>query len=208
MKLLSSGEAQERLGISRPTLYLWVKQGKLSPQRAGRGLRFEEDEVERLMGRGTQVAAWIRRGRLSDARREVARSVRTNGRPTLLLEYLGEPKSDFVRARVAADGLGGGIRTPAPGGTLFDELLESKKRFDYVFLSHEESIWLIHDVRTETSPAGGSYIAVELTRPAGPGEGDERDRRLKEFVGTMRAGIYTGRVKPWTRDDLNERGTG
>ena len=45
MKLLSSEEAQETLGISRPTLYLWVRQGKLTPQRAGRGLRFEEDQV-------------------------------------------------------------------------------------------------------------------------------------------------------------------
>jgi excisionase family DNA binding protein len=208
MKLLSSEEAQERLGISRPTLYLWVRQGKLNPQRAGRGLRFEEDEVERLLGRGTQIAAWVGRGRLPDVRRDVARAVRSNGRPTVLLEYLAEPKADFIRARVVADGLGGEVRTPAPGGVVFDSLLESKKRLDYVFLSHEESIWNIHDVRTETSPAGGSYIAMELTRPAGPGEGDERDRRLEAFVRTMRAGIYTGRVKPWTRGDLNERGTG
>lgn len=206
---LSSEETQERLGISRPTLYLWVRQGKLKPQRAGRGLRFEENDVQRLLGRGTQVAVWIRRGRLPDLRREVGRAVRSNGRPTLLIEYLAEPRADFIRARVAADGLGGEIRTPAPGGTVFDALLESKKRADYVFLSNEESIWGIHDVRTETSPAGGSYIAVELTRPAaGPGEGDERDRRLRDFVGTMRAGIYTGRVKPWTRDDLNERSPG
>jgi len=31
MKLYSSEETQERLGISRPTLYLWVRQGKLKP---------------------------------------------------------------------------------------------------------------------------------------------------------------------------------
>ena len=32
MVLLTSDEAQEELGISRPTLYLWVKQGKLHPR--------------------------------------------------------------------------------------------------------------------------------------------------------------------------------
>src|SRR5258706_1452456 len=129
MRLLSSEEAQERLGISRPTLYLWVKQGKLNPQRAGRGLRFEEDEVQRLLGRGTQVAAWIRRGRLPDLRREVGRAVRANGRPTILLEYLAEPAAGFVRARVVADRLGGAIPTPGPGRTAFDALIGSKRRF-------------------------------------------------------------------------------
>ena len=59
MRLLSSEEAQDKLGISRPTLYLWVKQGKLKPRRAGRGLRFEEDEVMRLLGRGPHVAVWV-----------------------------------------------------------------------------------------------------------------------------------------------------
>src|SRR6188474_1094907 len=80
MRLLSSDEAQEKLGISRPTLYLWVRQGKLKPQRAGRGLRFEEDEVMRLLGRGPHVAVWIRGGRIEEARREVGRWVRANAR--------------------------------------------------------------------------------------------------------------------------------
>jgi excisionase family DNA binding protein len=208
MRLLSSDEAQEKLGISRPTLYLWVRQGKLTPQRAGRGLRFEEDQVLGLLGRGPQTAAWIRRARIEEARREVRRSVRANERPTLFLEYQATPKADFIRARVLSAGDGGSVRPPGPGGALFESLLDSMKQRDYVFISHENSIWWIHDVRAETSPAGESYIAMELMRPSGPGEGDDRDRRLRDFVGTLRTGIYTGRVKAWTRDELHERGTG
>jgi len=208
MKLLSSEEAQEKLGISRPTLYLWVRQGKLKPQRAGRGLRFEEDEVFGLLGKGPQIAAWIRRARIEEARREVRRSVRAHERPSLVLEYQSPPKPDFIRARIVSGGDGGDVRPPAPGGLLFESLLESMKRRDYVFISHENSVWWIHDVRAETSPAGESYIAMELTRPSGPGEGDDRDRRLREFVGTMRSGIYSGNVAPWRRDELHERGSG
>ena len=206
--MIGSGEAQEKLGISRPTLYLWIRQGKLTPQRAGRGLRFEEDDVLRLLGKGPQVGAWVRSGRLDDAKREVGRSVRSNARPTVLLEYLTPPKADFVRARVASEGDGSAIRLAAPGGVVFDALLESLKRRDHVFVSHEESVWSIHDVRAETSPAGESYIAMELVRPKGPGEGDDGDRRLQEFIGAMRSGIYTGRVLPWTRDELHERRPG
>jgi len=208
MKLLSSEETQEKLGISRPTLYLWVRQGKLQPQRAGRGLRFEEDDVLRLLGRSPKTSAWIRRSRIEEARREVRRSVRANERPSLIFEYQAPPKPDFIRARVLSGGDGGEIRPAAPGGVLFDSLLESMKRRDYVFISHENSVWWIHDVRAETSPAGESYIAMELTRPSGPGEGDDRDRRLRDFLATLRSGIYTGRVTAWTRDELHERGTG
>ncbi len=205
MKTLSSDEVQEKLGISRPTLYLWVKQGKLSPQRAGRALRFEEDEVMRLLGKGPHVAAWIRGGRLEEAKREVRRWVRSGIRPALLLEYLSAPARDHVRARVVSGGDGGRVQHPVPGGVLFDALLESRKRRDFLFLSHEESVWWIHDVQAETSAGGESYIAVDLVRPDGPGEGDERDRHLKSFVALLREGIYTGKLSPWTRDELHER---
>src|SRR5262245_23505070 len=149
MKLLSSEEAQETLGISRPTLYLWVRQGKLRPQRAGRGLRFVQDEVLGLLGRGPRISAWIRRMRIEEARR----AVRSQERPSLLLEYQSPPSPDFLRVRVVSDGDGG---APSPGGVLFDSLLESMKRRDFVFISHENSVWSIHDVRAETSPAGDS----------------------------------------------------
>jgi excisionase family DNA binding protein len=194
MKYLGSEEVQERLGISRPTLYLWVRQGKLRPQRAGRSLRFDETQIERLLGQSPRVAVWAQRGRLEEARREVRRQARGTARPSFLMEYLGEPGADFVRGRVL------------PGGLDFDALLEAMKRRDHVFLDHEESVWALHDVRAETSPAGETYLAVELKRSEGPGEGDERNRRLREFLRTMRAGL-TGRVNLWTRDELHERGS-
>jgi excisionase family DNA binding protein len=208
MRLLSSEEAQEKLGISRPTLYLWVRQGKLKPQRAGRGLRFVEDEVLGLLGQGPQIAAWIRRTRIEEARRDVRRSVRAHARPTLVLEYQSPPSPDFLRVRVVSAGDAGLKGPPAPGGALFESLLDSMTRRDYVFISHENSVWEIHDVRAETSPAGDPYIAMELRRPSGPGEGDDRGRRLRDFVAAMRSGIYTGRVTAWRRDDLHERGSG
>jgi excisionase family DNA binding protein len=193
MHLLSSEEAQEQLGISRPTLYLWVRQGKLHPRRAGRSLRFDEAEVMALLGRGPRVSAWIRGGRMEEARRDVGRGVRSNERPTFQLEYLAPPTAAFARGRVVSGGDGSGVQRPAPGGVLFDSLLQS--------------VWGVHDVRAETSPAGESYIAVELARRDGPGEGDDRDRRLRDFLRTMRAGL-TERVNPWTKDGTNERGTG
>ena len=192
MKFIGSEEVQEKLGISRPTLYLWVRQGKLKPHRAGRLLRFDEAAIERLLGQGPRVAVWVRGGMLEEARRDVARQVRGTARPTFLMEYLGEPRADFVRGRVMS------------GGPAFDALIESMKHRDHVFLSHEESEWVLHDVRAETSPAGEPYVAVELKRSVGPGEGDERDRRLQDFLQTMRSGLF-GKVNPWTRDELHER---
>src|SRR5436190_248129 len=130
MKFIGSEEVQEKLGISRPTLYLWVRQGKLKPQRAGRTLRFDETEIERLLGQRPRVAVWLRGGRLEEARREVGRQARGGARPTLQMEYLGEPGADFVRGRVM------------PGGVDADALIEAMKRRDHVFLSHEESVWV------------------------------------------------------------------
>jgi len=193
MKFIGSEEVQERLGISRPTLYLWVRQGKLKPQRAGRALRFDETQVERLLGQGPRVAVWVRGGGLEEARRDVGRERRGGVRPAFLLEYLGEPTAEFVRGRVASEGFG------------LDELIDAKKRRLHVFLSHEESVWGVHDARSETSPAGEPYLVVELTRWNGPGEGDERERRLRGFLRTMRAGL-TGRVDTWSRGELHGRG--
>src|SRR5579862_165157 len=105
MRLVGSEEAQERLGISRPTLYLWVRQGKLKPQRAGRSLRFEETQVERLLGQSPRVEVWVRGGRLEEARRGAGRQARAGARPTFQREYLGEPGADFVGGRVLPGGV-------------------------------------------------------------------------------------------------------
>src|SRR5258708_807567 len=112
MKWLGSEEAQERLGISRPTLYLWVRQGKLKPQRTGRAFRFDASALERLLGVGPRVGVWVRGGRLEEARRDVAREVRSGARPTFSMEYVGEPAAAFVRGRVL------------PGGPALESLIE------------------------------------------------------------------------------------
>jgi excisionase family DNA binding protein len=205
MKSLSSEEAQDLLRISRPTLYLWVRQGKLKPRRAGRGLMFDESEVMGLLGRRPHVAVWISRGELEEAKRIVRTWTRMGVRPSYLLEYLEVPSADFIRARVVSAGAGSEVRHSAPGGVEFDGLLESLGRKDLVFVSHEESVWRFHDVRSETSPAGDPYIVVELERHRGPGEGDERGRRIAETIGRMERGIGPGRVEKFSRGELYER---
>ena len=49
MEFLSSEQVQQTLHISRPTLYLWVRKGKLKAQRAGRALLFREEDVQALV---------------------------------------------------------------------------------------------------------------------------------------------------------------
>lgn len=49
MEFLSSEQVQQTLHISRPTLYLWVRKGKLKAQRAGRALLFRNADVAALV---------------------------------------------------------------------------------------------------------------------------------------------------------------
>ncbi len=53
MNLVGSEDAIKILGIKKPTLYLWVRQGKLVPRRVGKLLKFDEEEVRRLIRPGT-----------------------------------------------------------------------------------------------------------------------------------------------------------
>jgi len=57
MKLLTSEETQRLLRISRSTLYLWTRSGKLRPRRAGKALLFDEDEAMALLSQGNRVSA-------------------------------------------------------------------------------------------------------------------------------------------------------
>src|SRR5476649_2608944 len=132
MSNLTVEQAQQRLGIRRPTLYSWVRQGKLHPVRAGRGLLFEEDEVMKLLGRGPRVPIWIVGGGLEEAKNRVRSLSHTGVRPHFLIEYLESPTSDFVRARILAAGDGTEIQVPAPGGIAFDRFQEAMKQGDYV----------------------------------------------------------------------------
>lgn len=49
-KLLTGKDVQDRLRISRVTLYNWVKAGKIKQVRlTDRAVRYEEDEVSKLI---------------------------------------------------------------------------------------------------------------------------------------------------------------
>jgi excisionase family DNA binding protein len=48
---LTMEEVQKKLGVSRTTVWSWVKQGILKPVKIGRFLYFRPEEVEELLGR-------------------------------------------------------------------------------------------------------------------------------------------------------------
>jgi excisionase family DNA binding protein len=207
MKLLKSEDVQGRLGISRSTLYLWVREAKLHPVRAGRALLFNEDEIMELLGRGTILAIWMAPGVTPEARNLVRQWIRTGARPHVLVQYLNPPTRDFIRCRVIGTGSGQAIEHPAPGGMIFDSLVEAKRTGKVMFLGSEESGWGIHDVRPETSPSGEPYIALELV-PAKDGEGasSEREDRLRGILDRMKKGVIEGKVESFQREDLHARG--
>jgi excisionase family DNA binding protein len=207
MKLLRSEDVQGRLGITRSTLYLWVRESKLHPLRVGRALLFEEDDVMRLIGRGTSVSVWIGASIGQEARNRIRQWVRTGARPCLRVQYLEAPTREFIRSRVIGTGAGEAIDHPAPGGTVFDSLVEAKKTEKALFLGSEESAWRIHDVRPETSPSGEPYIALELV-PAAGGEAasSEREGRIRQILDRMKKGVIEGKVEPYRREDLHARG--
>ncbi|MCY3023400.1 MAG: helix-turn-helix domain-containing protein [Planctomycetota bacterium] len=86
MDFLSSEQVQGALHISRPTLYLWVRQGKLKAQRAGRALLFREEDVRALV---RPAGAAKEQPRMS---REEALALLRNrqGTGTVLLPYTRE----------------------------------------------------------------------------------------------------------------------
>jgi excisionase family DNA binding protein len=203
MKLLTSKDVQELLGISRPTLYSWVRMGKLHAVRAGRNLLFHEDEIRRLLGFSPSVGFWIVSGPL-DGAKELARGwLRRGVRPFGRLEYLSDPGRDEINGRVASAGEEA-IQHPAPGGATFDSLVRAKTDADYVFLGSEESAWLISDVRPERSPSGEPYIALYLRRVARESGQAQMDRRKEEAVAFIREG-FDVRIPPFTREELHER---
>jgi len=205
MKHLTAEDVQERLGIRRPTLYAWVRQGKLHPVRAGRGLLFEEDDIMRLLGRGTSVALWIAGGTLEEAKSRVRRASRSAAKPSYRVEYLESPTPEFIRAKLLSAG-GAAVESPHPGGAAFNDLLEAQKKGAFAFISHEESVWQVDDVRAETSPSGEPYLALDLVRMKAGDAGPVRNARLLEIVERMRAGAAKGALQPYRREDLYGRG--
>jgi excisionase family DNA binding protein len=73
------------LGVSRPTLYRWIRDGRLPAYRAGRQLRFDRGELERFI-RGTVAAVDPLLADVGDAlaffeERAQRRAARSAGRP-------------------------------------------------------------------------------------------------------------------------------
>jgi excisionase family DNA binding protein len=203
---VTAEEVQKMLGIRRSTLYSWVKQGKLRPVRAGRGLLFSREEILRLLGRKNLVALWVSGGTLSEARERVGRWVRTGVKPAAVLEYIDAPTERFVRARVVSNGNGESIEYPAPGGVIFDSLANAKRSGAIAFLGGDESMWNILDVRSEQSPTGETWIVVELVRLQTT-ETADRERRLTEALARMQVGTLAGEIDRYKREDLYDRGS-
>lgn len=201
VRMLSSADVQDLLGISRPTLYLWVRLGKLTPIRAGRSLLFEEDKIMILLGRRPSVAVWIASSVIEEARQQARRW--SGSDPHFWMEYLDPPTVSFIRARVTRSGSGDPVST-SPSAPLFSSLKEAKRSGSCLILGRsEESIWMVHQVREEVSPKGESYLAVELT----PAEDEvaSRERRLDSVIEEMKSGLIRGTAIPYRREDLHER---
>lgn len=205
MKHLTAEQVQDRLGIRRPTLYSWVRQGKLHPVRAGRGLLFEEDEVLKLLGYGTTVSVWMGGGGAEAAKRRVREEIRRGARAYLRLQYLSAPTPDFVRGRIISTGGGEPVEEPGPGGLVFDALVDAKKTGKYLFLGSDESVWRIHDVRPEVSPSGEAYIALELAPVRAEEARSQRETRVREILQRMEQGLIVGRLAAYKREDLYGR---
>ncbi len=52
MEYVTPEEVAERLKVSRPTVYQWVRQGKLESARFGRTVRITRDSYERFIEEG------------------------------------------------------------------------------------------------------------------------------------------------------------
>ncbi len=199
MRLLSSDEVLQVLGIKKPTLYAWVRRGKLQPYKVGRLLKFDEDEVRAMIRRGATYA-WVFDGPLATAV-ELARGRVGNGPADYRLEYLEPPKAMSARVRIQ-------VRHPrsddwidifSPNGTYFAPLERLKSGGGYLFLGTLDP-WRIADLRVEEGPEGERFLAAFVERALGPepGPSSEALRRLEE-------GIFPGPVPKWTRDELHDR---
>jgi excisionase family DNA binding protein len=76
-RLLRSGVAAKRLGVSRMTVWRWIKGGKLRAVKIGREYRVPESEIERFLGLRPEVerAAIYARVSSSDQRADLDRQV-------------------------------------------------------------------------------------------------------------------------------------
>lgn len=203
MKRLTSEEVQDMLRISRATLYLWVRRGKLKPERAGRALLFDEEEIMKLLGKKPVVEIWFGAGATLDESRSFVRDrMRGYGTPTACAEYLDDAVGDRMRVRVVSFG-GRPVEHP-DGGDAFVSFQKAMVGGQPLFLGNNElTAWAIDDVRCETQ--GASYIALVLKRVVGDLSGSGRENRVRKIFAEIRDNRFRGALIPYRREDIHER---
>ncbi len=159
---MTSEEVQQFLRISRSTLYLWIREKKLYPRKAGRAWLFLADEVFRFVGLKPSVPLWFGEGDLEISKEKARHFIRGGGKPDFYIQYISDSARGFIRAKVLWSGSHEKVSFPAPGGIAFDSFSKAKSSNNTVFLGSDSSVWRVRDVRPETSPSGESYIALDL----------------------------------------------
>ncbi|MEW6025745.1 MAG: helix-turn-helix domain-containing protein [Planctomycetota bacterium] len=159
---LTSEEVMSLLNIARPTLYLWVKLGKLTPiKMEGKLLRFSRLEIERLLPPNkTGVYAWVSTS--NDKAKAIAEiQNHLNGQPEYKFIYLDESRPDRFKARILIkDTKSGKWIDPgtAPGGMTLRGVTDLHKKGGYIFLGTQEP-WQIESIRIENDGCS-NYIAI------------------------------------------------
>ncbi len=194
MNYIGTQEVIRILGIKLPTLYAWVQRGKLNPRKVGKLLRFDEEEV-RAMIVARSVQAWILRGGLRSAR-EKARGHLAERAPDYRLTYLEPPKPDEACVRIDVFDAG---RRAWVAATDVSGIEAAVKGDAWLFLGTLDP-WKVKDVRPEES-GGRSYWAAWIEKVGETGEAE-----LSDVLKRLDEGVIVGKLEPWTRDDVHERG--
>lgn len=196
--LLTSADVEEILGISRATLYKWIKMGKLTPIKVVGQLRFREQNIMALIGKLPSTSLWIAEGTLDSARIEVKNKIRGGADPLIYVEYISDPSQDRIIVKV--------LSPISPGGTTWNALVDCKNKSSFVFLGSEESVWHIDDIRSERAITGKEFVAIYLVRVRSE-RSEMREQKIKKAIAVMQEGIIAGKIARFKRDDLYERDT-
>ena len=191
MKLISSREVIEILGIKLPTLYAWVQRGKLIPMKVGKLLKFSEEDV-RAMITVRSTLAWLLTGPAETAVSQARRRIDSQP-PDFRLTYLQPPEA--VRACVSVEALGG----MSTSEESVQKRLEGAFRGDaFLFLGTTDP-WAVEETRPEES-GGRRYLAAWIRKVVDlpvPDPGAALDR--------LRSGVFSGKAEPWTREEIHGR---
>lgn len=200
LELLTPADVMKILRISQPTLYLWLRQGKLKAIRIGGGqLRFLEEEIMKVIGKEL-VPMWIAEGKsIEEARMKAHTAIIGGIQAFAKVEYLSDPTRDIVRVRVAAPS------DAKPYGLSWNALADAKRAGSYVFLGAACSIWKVDDLRAEEFPGVGTTIVIYLKRISDT-ENDKR-KKVEEAIKVMKEGNISGKIEKYNREDLHERGS-